>query len=108
MESVWCLYRHSFPSSVLLLFYKPLSSVIGPNAPICVPKVAQPVDVHLPDYEVELTIVIGKTAKNVSEAVALDYVLGYTGANDVRVRNPRSGSPLPWETCLAEQLALGI
>lgn len=36
------------------------------------------------DYEVELTIVIGKTAKDVSEAEALDYVLGYTVANDVR------------------------
>lgn len=58
--------------------------MIGPNAPIYVPKVAQPVEVHLSDYEVELTIVIGKTAKNVSEADALDYVLGYTGANDVR------------------------
>lgn len=39
---------------------------------------------HVPDYEVELAIVIGKAAKNVSEADALDYVLGYTGANDVR------------------------
>jgi len=59
--------------------------MIGPNAPICVPKVAQPVEEHLPDYEVELVIVIGKPAKNVSEAEALDYVLGYTGTNDVRV-----------------------
>ena len=33
--------------------------------------------------KVELTIVIGKPAKNVSEADALDYVLGYTAANDV-------------------------
>ena len=57
--------------------------MIGPNAPIFVPKVAQPVEEHLSDYEVELTIVIGKTAKNVSEADALEYVLGYTGANDV-------------------------
>jgi 2-keto-4-pentenoate hydratase/2-oxohepta-3-ene-1,7-dioic acid hydratase in catechol pathway len=65
------------------LFYKPLASIIGPNAPIFIPKVAQPVEEHLSDYEVELTIVIGKVAKNVSEADALDYVLGYTGANDV-------------------------
>ncbi|KAG6378998.1 hypothetical protein JVT61DRAFT_13289 [Boletus reticuloceps] len=69
-----------------ILFYKPLSSMIGPNAPISVPMVAQPVEVHLSDYEVELTIVIGKTAKNVSEAEALDYVLGYTAANDVSFR----------------------
>lgn len=50
-----------------------------------IPKVAQPPKDHLPDYEVELVIVIGKAAKNVSEADALDYVLGYTGANDVKL-----------------------
>ncbi|KAL4076250.1 hypothetical protein V8B97DRAFT_2001663 [Scleroderma yunnanense] len=69
-----------------ILFYKPLASIIGPNAPIFIPRVAQPVEEHLSDYEVELTIVIGKVAKNVSEADALDYVLGYTGANDVSFR----------------------
>ncbi|KAG1803146.1 hypothetical protein EV424DRAFT_1434374 [Suillus variegatus] len=57
-----------------ILFYKPLASMIGPNAPIFIPKVAQPVEEHLSDYEVELTI------------DALDYVLGYTGANDVSFR----------------------
>lgn len=41
---------------------------------------------HLPDYEVELVIVIGKPARDVSEADALDYVLGYTAANDVSFR----------------------
>ena len=58
--------------------------MIGPNVPILVPKVAQPVNEHHPDYEVELTVVIGKPAKNVSEADALDYVLGYVTGNDVR------------------------
>ena len=38
---------------------------------------------HLPDYEVELTVVIGKPCKDVSEADALDYVLGYCTGNDV-------------------------
>lgn len=66
-----------------VLFYKPVTSLIGPLADVIIPKIAQPGDKHLPDYEVELTIVIGKPAKNVSEADALDYVLGYTGANDV-------------------------
>lgn len=69
-----------------ILFYKPATSLIGPNAPIMVPKVAQPVKDHLPDYEVELTIVIGKDAKNVSEADALDYVLGYVTGNDMSFR----------------------
>ena len=47
---------------------------------------AQPVEEHLPDYEVELAVVIGKAAKDVSQDEALDYVLGYTGANDVSFR----------------------
>jgi 2-keto-4-pentenoate hydratase/2-oxohepta-3-ene-1,7-dioic acid hydratase in catechol pathway len=51
--------------------------------PIIVPKFAQPVEIHLPDYEAELTVVIGKAAKNVSEKDALDYVLAYTAGNDV-------------------------
>ncbi|EAU84454.1 fumarylacetoacetate hydrolase [Coprinopsis cinerea okayama7 len=69
-----------------ILFYKPVTSIIGPNAPVIIPTAAQPPEEHLPDYEVELAIVIGKPAKNVSEADALDYVLGYTGANDVSFR----------------------
>lgn len=66
-----------------VLFYKPTTSLIGPGAPIIIPGVAQPVKHHLPDYEVELVIVIGKPAKDVSQADALDYVLAYSGANDV-------------------------
>ena len=61
-----------------------MTALIGPSAPIVVPKFAQPVAKHIPDYEAELTIVIGKPAKNVSEKDALDYVLAYTAANDVR------------------------
>jgi 2-keto-4-pentenoate hydratase/2-oxohepta-3-ene-1,7-dioic acid hydratase in catechol pathway len=74
---------HRFP----ILFYKPVTTLIGPLATIVIPKAAQPPKDHLPDYEVELVIVIGKAAKDVSEADALDYVLGYTGANDVRASN---------------------
>jgi 2-keto-4-pentenoate hydratase/2-oxohepta-3-ene-1,7-dioic acid hydratase in catechol pathway len=39
------------------------------------------------DYEVELGVVIGKTAKGVKAAEALDYVFGYTVANDVTARD---------------------
>ncbi|KAJ7668142.1 hypothetical protein B0H17DRAFT_1088258 [Mycena rosella] len=74
------------PPPVPVLFVKPASALIGPGAPIIIPKVAQPPKEHLPDYEVELAIVIGKPAKDVSEANALDYVLAYTGANDVSFR----------------------
>jgi len=69
-----------------ILFYKPLGSLLGPLATVTIPKAAQPPKEHLPDYEVELVIVIGKVAKDVSEEDALDYVLGYTGANDVSFR----------------------
>ena len=65
------------------MFYKPPTAIIGPNASINIPRAAQPVSKHIPDYEVELTIVIGKAAKDVPEEEALDYVLGYTAANDV-------------------------
>ncbi len=45
------------------------------------------------DYEVELGLVIGKTAKNVSEADALDHVFGYFVANDVSARDWQFHSP---------------
>ncbi|MFL5758890.1 MAG: fumarylacetoacetate hydrolase family protein [Thermomicrobiales bacterium] len=44
-----------------------------------------PVDTEY-DYEAELGVIIGKTAKNVSEADALNYVFGYCTANDVSAR----------------------
>lgn len=66
-----------------MLFVKPTSSLIGTEGTVVIPAAAQPVHEHLPDYEVEFTIVIGKPAKDVAEADALDYVLAYTGANDV-------------------------
>ncbi|KAJ7206777.1 hypothetical protein GGX14DRAFT_636950 [Mycena pura] len=70
-------------TSMPILFAKP---VTGPGATVVIPKAVQPPKEHLPDYEVELVIVIGKAANDVSEADALDYVLGYTGANDVSFR----------------------
>ncbi|KAF9534625.1 fumarylacetoacetate hydrolase [Crepidotus variabilis] len=69
-----------------ILFYKPLKSLLGPGAAIIIPRAAQPPKEHLPDYEVELVIVVGKAAKDVKEEEALDYVLGYTGANDISFR----------------------
>ena len=43
------------------------------------------------DYEAELAVVIGRTARRVSEADALDYVLGYTCLNDVSARDLQFG-----------------
>ena len=53
------------------------------RAPIPVPKLSQ----AMCDYEGELTIVIGKDAKNVSEERALEYVAGYVVGNDVSCRD---------------------
>jgi 2-keto-4-pentenoate hydratase/2-oxohepta-3-ene-1,7-dioic acid hydratase in catechol pathway len=39
------------------------------------------------DWEIELALIIGKTARNVSEADALDYVAGYIVANDLSARD---------------------
>ncbi len=67
-----------------VLFMKMPSAVQHPGEPILLPQ-------HLPssqvDYECELAVVIGKPCKNVSRDAALDYVLGYTCANDVSARD---------------------
>ncbi|KAJ7591481.1 fumarylacetoacetate hydrolase [Mycena floridula] len=76
------LVKPAFPT----LFIKPVTSLIGPGALVTIPAHCTPVEEILPDYEAELTIVIGKPALNVPAAEALDYVLGYTGANDVSFR----------------------
>ncbi|KAK9476368.1 hypothetical protein V1514DRAFT_354388 [Lipomyces japonicus] len=68
-----------------ILFFKPVTSIVGPTDPIPVPKFAQ-ID-NETDYECELVIVIGKEAKNITEAEALDYVLGYAVGNDVSQRS---------------------
>lgn len=83
---LYFLLQTDSPYRFPILFYKPVTTLIGPLATVVIPQVAQPPKDHLPDYEVELVIVIGKAAKDVSEANALDYVLGYTGANDVCIR----------------------
>jgi hypothetical protein len=67
------------------LFMKPSTSLADPfPAPTVLPKITQQDSTG--DYESELVIVIGKDAKDVPESEALDYVLGYTAANDVSSR----------------------
>ncbi|SNX53428.1 2-keto-4-pentenoate hydratase/2-oxohepta-3-ene-1,7-dioic acid hydratase (catechol pathway) [Thermoanaerobacterium sp. RBIITD] len=67
------------------LFIKPATAVIGPNDYIIRPQMSERVD-----YEGELAVVIKDTAKNVPEKRALNYVLGYTIANDVTARDLQS------------------
>jgi len=69
-----------------LIFFKPSSSIIGHGDAIVLPEQSSQVEL-----EAELTLVIGKIAKNVSEEDALDYLFGYTIANDVTARDLQFG-----------------
>lgn len=68
-----------------VLFYKPITSLSGPVDPIPVHAMAQ--EGTGLDYECELVVVIGKRCSDVSEADALNYVLGYSVGNDVSHRD---------------------
>lgn len=65
-----------------MLFMKASSALNGPNDPIIMPR-----DSTHTDWEVELGAVIGRPAKYVSEADALNYVAGYCTVNDVSERH---------------------
>jgi len=67
-----------------VLFVKGLNALQNPGDPIEIPQHLRSDEV---DYECELAVVIGKPAKNVPRAKALDYVLGYTCSNDVSARD---------------------
>jgi 2-keto-4-pentenoate hydratase/2-oxohepta-3-ene-1,7-dioic acid hydratase in catechol pathway len=69
-----------------LLFAKWPNTLIGDGEPIVVPPEATQVD-----YEAELGVVIGSTARRVSEAAALDHVEGYICLNDVTARDMQFG-----------------
>lgn len=73
--------RNPVPESPLI-FIKPTTAVIGPEDSIVYPPSSTRVD-----YECELAVVIGKTARMVTADVALNYVLGYTCLNDVTARD---------------------
>ena len=71
-----------------VVFAKFPTSVIGPGDPIqWSPHVTEEVD-----YEAELAVVIGHTARRVSVEDAMRYVVGYTCANDVSARDVQSGA----------------
>jgi 2-keto-4-pentenoate hydratase/2-oxohepta-3-ene-1,7-dioic acid hydratase in catechol pathway len=65
-----------------IVFIKLLNSLQNPGDPIEIPSSSQEVD-----YECELAVVIGKNCKNVPPEKSLDYVFGYTCANDVSARD---------------------
>ena len=65
-----------------IIFLKPHTAIIGPTKAIIKPKFVKELD-----YEGELCIVMGKTAKNISVKDAKNYVFGYTVFNDVSARD---------------------
>ena len=65
-----------------MIFLKPSTSVIGPNAPIKLPPASSRVD-----FEGELAVVIGQPIKNIPVDRAQAAILGYTIANDVSARD---------------------
>ncbi len=64
-----------------IIFMKATSAIVGPNDDVLIPRGSEKTD-----WEVELGVVIGKTAKYVKESEALDYVAGYCVAHDVSER----------------------
>lgn len=71
-----------------LLFAKMSTSVTGPAGPVRLPSYTQK-----PDFEGELAVVIGRLARNVAVADALDHVFGYAVMNDVSARDVQQSEP---------------
>ena len=80
-----------------IIFMKVNSAICGPNDDVRIPKTSEKTD-----WEVELGFVIGKKAKYVSEAEAMDHVAGYCIVNDVSERSfqaERSGQWTKGKSC---------
>jgi 2-keto-4-pentenoate hydratase/2-oxohepta-3-ene-1,7-dioic acid hydratase in catechol pathway len=75
-----------------VLFMKTTTSITGPNDPVVLPK-----DAQKGDWEVELGIVMGSTARYVPEESALDHVAGYCVVNDVSERNYQLERGSQWD-----------
>jgi 2-keto-4-pentenoate hydratase/2-oxohepta-3-ene-1,7-dioic acid hydratase in catechol pathway len=72
----------SYPEQPVL-FLKATTSITGHEEPIILPAAGPD---HV-DYEAELAVIIGKEAKNVMPEKVMDYIMGYTCANDVSARD---------------------
>lgn len=74
------------------MFIKASTSVIGPGETVYIPP-----ETKKPDWEVELGVVIGKTARRVGVDEALDYIAGYTIVNDVSARDLTKREDFPFK-----------
>jgi 2-keto-4-pentenoate hydratase/2-oxohepta-3-ene-1,7-dioic acid hydratase in catechol pathway len=70
-----------------VLFSKPGTAVVGPGAPI----LHNANLTNQLDWECEVAVIIGRTAKKVTAEEALDYVFGYSIVNDISARDQRRG-----------------
>jgi 2-keto-4-pentenoate hydratase/2-oxohepta-3-ene-1,7-dioic acid hydratase in catechol pathway len=70
-------------------FIKASGTVTGPNAPVTMPETSKAID-----WEVELTAVVGRKAKNLSVERALDCIAGYTVGNDLSARDLGQRPPI--------------
>jgi len=78
-----------------ILFMKNAAAVTSHQSNIIIPECCK--DPNQVDFEAELAVIIGKAAKNVTAKDALDYVFGYTIANDVSARTwQKSGGGKQW------------
>ena len=87
---------HDIPPEPVI-FMKATSAICGPNDNVVLPRGSEKTD-----WEVELGVVIGKAAKYVRKADALDYVAGYCVVNDVSERafqNERHGQWTKGKSC---------
>ena len=75
-----------------IVFMKTTSCIQGPNDPVMLPKGSVK-----GAWEVELGVVIGKTARHVSQKAALDYVAGYCAINDVSEREFQLERGAQWD-----------
>jgi 2-keto-4-pentenoate hydratase/2-oxohepta-3-ene-1,7-dioic acid hydratase in catechol pathway len=70
------------PPSAPTIFGKYRNALVGPDATVTLPSTSEKVD-----YEAEVAFVVGRTAKDVPEAEALNYVAGYMLLNDLSARD---------------------
>ncbi len=75
-------FGKAMPEEEPLIFIKPATAIIGNGDDIVYPAMSQRVD-----YEGELAVVIGKTAKRVSVEQAREHIFGFTIMNDVTARD---------------------
>lgn len=83
-------------AAIPVIFLKPTSAVIENGQPISLPKMSQ--SVH---HEVELTVLIGKSGRNIPKSDAMKYVAGYGVGLDMTMRDVQGAAKkagMPWTT----------